>query len=101
MQSTTYEAGTASFAHDSHSLQQGYQQCRALINNRVQQETSYVKLTMLQQANNFTHTLSKEYMQTYFLENRFSRLLKKLVDQQTWLEIITRKMGEGTSVCSM
>jgi len=72
-----------------------------MIQERVKDEASYVWLTMLEQANTFSDNLIRSYTQTYFMDNRFANLLKKFVEQQQWLEIITRKIGEGTAECSM
>ncbi len=104
MQSADYRKqwrGIAQWASDPAKLLAWYQWCHSMVQQRVKDEASYVWLTMLEQANTFSNNLIRSYTQTYFMDNRFANLLKKFVEQQQWLEIITRKIGEGTAECSM
>ncbi len=77
-----------------------FSSCKQLALQRIQSETNYIQILMIQQGLLWLTTNFNAYTQWYMIQWQFGPLLEQIQSMNQWLETINNKVGDFTRTCS-
>lgn len=82
------------------SMTKAYDNCRDLVQKRIDQENSYVKALLIQKGNTLLQDAVKSYIDTYFIQNKLMNLQNTIFQTKNYFFDVHKNVNELIQSCS-